>query len=114
MNSFKPPQQFKVRGIAGSPDGAYVIPRPGSVSKVKIRVIAASALGWEHVSVSLSNDAMPTWNDMCYVKALFWEKEAVVVQFHPAESDYVNIHNSCLHLWRPISRDFPTPPKILV
>lgn len=35
-------------------------------------------------------------------------------QFHPPESEYVNNHPSCLHLWRKIGSEFETPPKILV
>lgn len=69
--------------------------------------------GWEHLSVSMPRN-LPTWDDMCAAKDLFFEKEECCVQYHPAESDYVNIHPYCLHIWRPISEKIPTPPKEFV
>lgn len=67
---------------------------------------------WEHVSVSVSrkSDALPTWDEMCEIKKLFWAPDETVVQFHPAESEYVNVYN-CLHLWKP-PYDVVLPPKI--
>lgn len=56
--------------------------------------------GWEHVSVSPYGGKMPTWNDMCLVKDVFWEDEEEVIQIHPKKSKYVNIVDNCLHLWR--------------
>jgi len=57
---------------------------------------------WEHVSVSIFPKAqrVPTWQEMCIVKDLFWAPDETVVQFHPADSDYVNVFD-CLHLWKP-------------
>ena len=69
--------------------------------------------GWEHVSVS-TRRRCPNWQEMCFVKALFWEPEECVVQFHPPESEYVNNHRFVLHLWRHKTLVFPTPPAILV
>ncbi len=69
--------------------------------------------GWEHVSVSLAGRA-PTWREMCLVKDLFWADDEVVVQYHPAKSSYVNVHEHVLHLWRHVSQRFPEPPHILV
>lgn len=74
---------------------------------------APGGLGsWEHVSVSVSrkSEAIPTWEEMCVVKDLFWTPEETVVQFHPAKSDYVNVYN-CLHLWKP-PYEVVLPPKI--
>lgn len=69
--------------------------------------------GWEHVSVSLPNRC-PNWPEMCAVKALFWEPEETVVQFHPPESSYISNHPHCLHLWRDSRRGHALPPSILV
>ena len=63
---------------------------------------------WEHVSVSAAT--VPTWAEMCWVKALFWGPEEAVVQYHPPESSYVNVHQRVLHLWRPVGVEFPMPP----
>lgn len=73
--------------------------------------------GWEHVSVHADNNSRkrtPNWREMCFVKRMCWDDEDVVVQFHPRESEYVNCHPHVLHLWRHSSREFPTPPAILV
>lgn len=69
--------------------------------------------GWEHVSVS-TRRRPPNWQEMCFVKDLFWEEHECVVQFHPPKSEYVNNHPYCLHLWRSNKVEFPLPPSILV
>ena len=56
--------------------------------------------GWEHVSVSPYNGKTPTWEDMCRVKDIFCDEEEEVIQIHPKKSEYVNIKDNCLHLWR--------------
>ena len=76
-------------------------------------VIASDGAGWEHVSVSKKNQT-PSWDEMCFVKRYFWDSDDVVVQFHPKESEYVNNHNHCLHLWRQIGKEIETPPSILI
>ena len=65
---------------------------------------------WEHVSVSLPNRT-PTWEEMSKVKALFWEEEELVIQFHPPRSQYVNHCANCLHLWRHLGHEPELPPK---
>ena len=73
-----------------------------------------SSPAWEHVSVSIASpgrQALPDWYMMCFVKDLWWTPEEWVVQFHPAESKYVNIHEGVLHLWRPCDGKFPQPPQ---
>ena len=77
-------------------------------------VIASNGGGWEHVSVTPCNQkrkSCPTWEEMCQIKAMFFEPEECVVEYHPAASDYVNNHEYCLHLWRPIGQTLITPPK---
>jgi len=69
--------------------------------------------GWDHVSVSLPN-RVPNWEEMCFVKDLFFDEGETVVQFHPKASEYVNNCGTCLHLWRPVSREVELPPRILV
>jgi hypothetical protein len=68
---------------------------------------------WEHVSVSTKR-RIPNWEEMCFVKNLFWEPEEAVMQLHPPQSDYVNCHPNCLHLWRPVQLSIPLPPSELV
>src|SRR5262245_6355575 len=75
------------------------------------------AQAWEHVSVRAvrnQQSRLPTWTEMEQVKALFWEPDDVVVQFHPRRREYVNHHPHVLHLWRWRDGLFPTPPPSLV
>lgn len=80
-----------------------------------LRVIASDGMDWQHVSVSFGAvRGTPSWEVMCKVKELFWEPEDWVVQFHPAESEYVNMHHGCLHLWRCLNAEQPKPNSIMV
>ena len=71
--------------------------------------------GWEHVSVCpYKKHIIPSWEDMCRIKDMFWGDEERVVQFHPAKSKYINLMPNCLHLWRPIEEYMPEPPMLYV
>lgn len=114
--TFQVPEKYRVHDGQMASDssfgnnGAFIL-------KVKhgqtLFVIASDQWGWEHVSVS-RRDRCPTWEEMCQVKALFWGGEDCVIQYHPPESEYVNNHPNCLHLWRKIDTEFPLPPSIMV
>lgn len=78
-----------------------------------LRIVSGVGLGWEHVSVSLPKHC-PNWQEMCFVKSLFWDEEECVVQFHPPKSQYVNFHPHCLHLWKPLDAELPMPPSVMV
>jgi hypothetical protein len=67
---------------------------------------------WEHVSASLKNRC-PNWEEMSFLKDLFWDDEETVVQFHPKKSEYVNNSANCLHLWKPIGSEVELPPSVL-
>lgn len=91
--------------------------------KTQLRAMAVDGAetGWEHVSVTVAYRAgkkwvtrTPTWEEMHRVKSQFWTDEECVVEFHPPQSSYVNLHKHCLHLWRSVKETFPTPPEILV
>ena len=78
-------------------------------------VIWSHGGGWEHVSVSpYKRSYTPTWDEMCSLKDMFFHDDEVVVQYHPAKSEYVNQMPNCLHLWRPLQEVMPTPPSIMV
>jgi hypothetical protein len=117
--SFHVPNRYRLRvGPYGSSEadgnnGVFSVPPVQSLSKISLRVIASDGGDWEHVSVSLPSRC-PTWDEMCAIKALFWDGQDCVMQFHPPESEYVNNHRFCLHLWRPVGRDFETPPRWMV
>lgn len=57
--------------------------------------------GWEHVSIVPRKNVMPSWDDMCELKDIFFNDEEEVYQIHPPKSEYVNLHDRCLHLWKP-------------
>lgn len=95
--------------------GAFLIPRKGKINSYFFIAIASDGAGWEHVSVSIpSEKRTPTWEEMCYIKDLFWDEDEAVVQYHPPKSKYVNNHPYCLHLWRPVGYPLPVPDSILV
>lgn len=92
--------------------GAAIIPN-GKGSELFI--IAADGEGWDHVSVTvIGRDRCPNWEEMCFVKELFWSEEECVIQYHPPASEYVSQHPFCLHLWKPQGIELPLPPKIMV
>lgn len=117
--AFRVPEEFRIRthprlgsDASYGNNGAFLIRR----RRRDLQAVASDGMGWEHVSVSIYGQPsqVPTWDEMCEVKGLFWEPEDVVIQFHPRESEYVNHHPGCLHLWRPIGVEVPTPPPITV
>jgi hypothetical protein len=96
-------------------NGAFHVAGPRGARLVIIAndALERDARGWEHVSVSLSNRC-PNWPEMCFVKDLFWEDEEIVFQLHPSKSEWINNYPYCLHLWRNVGIDPPTPPGIFV
>jgi hypothetical protein len=92
-------------------NGQFFLPAPKF--KTPMMAQASDGMGWEHVSVSTSSRT-PSWSEMCAVKAMFWDAEDCVVQYHPPASEYVNCHPYCLHLWRPTNGEILMPPSILV
>lgn len=89
-------EQYRIDGPKDSNYGFFVIPWRGN----RIRVQTSAGGGWDHVSVSTASD-VPTWEQMCRMKQLFFYDDEVVMQLHPAKVDYINNHPRCLHLWRP-------------
>jgi hypothetical protein len=103
------------RSYRGDDYGAFLFPGPCNQN---LKVIASpgdahEGIAWEHVSVSLRNRC-PNWEEMCFVKALFWEDDTAVMQLHPPKSEWINNHLYCLHLWRPLDAEIPLPPGIAV
>ena len=87
--------------------------------RVILRIVSSHDPEWEHVSVSAKETVKrggrcPTWEEMCWVKDLFWDPEEVVMQLHPPKSEWVSNHRYCLHLWRPVQLEIPKPPAIYV
>lgn len=109
----KPPTMLGTTEANGN-NGAFLIDINDSE---KAFVVATNGMDWEHVSVHMIVDnksEIPTWDEMCLIKNIFWDESDCVVQYHPPKSEYVNNHPHVLHLWRPIVATLPSPPSYLV
>lgn len=76
-------------------------------------VVWSTGGGWDHVSVSWRKRC-PTWEEMCEIKKIFFHPEEICVEYHPPESEYVNQHPYCLHMWRYQQPGMPMPPAWMV
>ncbi len=102
------------RVIIGQP-GADGFAGQISMPLWKGTVICSTGAGWEHVSVSPEKmRTMPSWDDMCMIKEIFWKDDESVIQIHPPKVQYVNNMPNCLHLWRCTYKDMVLPPSCLV
>lgn len=91
-------------------NGQFIIPGP---MHEKLLVQVSDGGSWEHISVSTKRRC-PTWEEMQFVKELFWDDEETVMQYHPARSRYVNVAKNCLHMWRPVGVTLPMPPLWMI
>lgn len=110
----------KTAGPMASPEGEHFGAFYLTHVRTAIIVIASDGsddVPWEHVSARARDhkgERVPTWEEMYWLKSLFWDDEECVVQYHPPKSDYVNNHPHVLHLWKPIGIEMPRPPSIAV
>lgn len=100
-------------------NGCFLVPH-FKIADCILCCIVSDGDGWDHVSVTLLNtkhkdiQRCPNWEEMCFIKDVFFDKEEVVVQFHPAEFDYISNHPYCLHMWRNQVIGHVTPPSLMV
>lgn len=111
--------------VPGSRFGAFHLPYwssaldPNAEPNLAVIVSDGSDWGdlpgppWEHVSVS-RKDRTPTWEEMSFIKSIFWGDDETVVQFHVCKKDHVNCHPNCLHLWKMVGVELPRPPSVTV
>lgn len=92
-------------------NAAFVVASP--IDGGDLRCIASVGGGWDHVSVSRVKRC-PNWPEMAHIKSLCWEPEEAVMQLHVPESEHINCHAYCLHLWRPHGIEIPKPPDWMV
>lgn len=62
---------------------------------------------WLHVSCSHA-EKLPDWYELRGVKDLFVGRSKIAIQVLPRDSEYVNVHPNCLHLWHCLDGD-PVP-----
>jgi hypothetical protein len=106
LEKFRVDHPSYVKAEEGSIEGAFIIP----YGNKRLKVISGCGEGWDHVSVSLRH-RIPTWQEMNWIKNLFFEDEDCVVQFHPPKSEYINVGKNVLHLWRPWKCKYHLPPR---
>lgn len=97
--------------IGDDRNGVFDVPHPRT--GVVLLVIASSGDDWDHVSVSLPNRC-PDWEEMEYVKRMFFEDHETAMQLHVPPAEHKNLANTCLHIWRPQASEIPRPPAELV
>lgn len=119
------PEQYRLKNhpqlgstAAYGNNGFFVIPHY-KITGYELRCQISDGGGWEHVSVTIgpigkTATRCPTWEEMCFIKSVFWNDNEVVIQYHPAKDDYVSMHHFCLHLWRPTNIQLPTPDPLMV
>jgi hypothetical protein len=90
-------------------NGAFELPFQG----VHLLVVVSDQDGWDHVSVSLEHRC-PTWDEMDFVRRLFFRGDEWVMQLHAPPAENINNHPYCLHMWRSQSESIPTPPRYMV
>lgn len=111
--------EIKKEGKDGFGGSVYPIEYKNGKVKIKkdynsvLHFIFSSGCGFEHLSVS-TPVRTPTWDEMCKMKEIFWRDDEVCMQLHPKKEEYVNNHNYCLHIWKPIDKEIPMPPSVMV
>ena len=60
--------------------------------------------GYDHVSIC-PNKRTPSWEEMCAIKDIFFYDEEECYQVFPKKSEYVNIMENCLHIWRDTKKE---------
>lgn len=91
---------FAIPILLSTPPEAYL-------DDIYFWVTAEIEMGWEHACVIPISPRWPTWQEMAYIKTLFWADDEVVIQFHPVQNQIAG----CIDLWRPIDGKFPLPPS---
>ena len=94
-------------------NGVFEVPKNEAPCGRALSIIASDGGGWDHVSVS-GPSYTPNWQEMAFVKALFFTDDECVIQYHPPKKDHINYHQHCLHLWRPQKANMPMPPKEMI
>lgn len=114
-----PPEFYRKKGNREMGNNGFFAFPHYKIFDCEIRCQISDGMGWEHVSVTVgaygkNAHRCPTWEEMCWVKDKFWGEEECVIQYHPAKNEYVSCHPFCLHLWKPIGVELPTPYSIMV
>lgn len=55
-------------------------------------------VGW-HISISHSGTRYPTWDELADAKERFVPDDVEMAMILPKREEYVNLHETCLHIW---------------
>lgn len=121
LEEIKKTMGMKIKGEKKNGFGGSIFPVEYKNGKAKIvqdydkvlNFMFSWACGFEHLSVSTTVKT-PTWEQMCKMKDIFWKEDEVCMQLHPAKENYIDNMPYCLHIWRPINKEIPTPPNLMV
>lgn len=103
-------------------NGYFLIPHY-KIDDYVFGCMISDGMNWDHITVSLKPagkrkmkpiERCPTWEEMCFIKSIFWDDEEPVMQLHPPKSQWLNNHPYCLHLWAPQKTTIPLPPMLMV
>ena len=81
------------------PQSLFLV-EPGGLRVMLTTDVMQDGSRWLHVSVSRETK-LPSWDDLKTVKDEFVGRANEAIQVLPADRDYVNLHQFCLHLWSP-------------
>lgn len=84
-------------GISSSQRSEFLIPAVSATATIS--AIDFKDDDFEHVLLNPKN-RLPTYEEMANLKDIFWNQNEVTIQVHPSKSEYINIENYTLHLWR--------------
>lgn len=88
----------------GSSGGVF---QKGNVKAIITSEVHGDGRAWIHLSVSKKN-SLPTYGDLKRAKKDFLGPESRAMLFFPPESEHVNLHKYCHHLWCCVDED-PLP-----
>ena len=94
-------------------NGAFEVP----YNHVLLMIVVGSGGGWEHVSVHAvggGGSQTPSWEEMDYVRKLFFRADEWAIQYHAPTAKHIEHHPHVLHMWRPQNETIPVPPTWMV
>jgi len=96
-------EKFRVAGPPRENYGSFLVPyQVAAAPQVLLRVLAGAGGGWDHVSVGVQGQSRtPTWEEMEFVRGLFFRDDECVMQLSVPRDQHINLHAGVLHLWRP-------------
>lgn len=74
------------------------MPKEGAFKFSKCTVIVSKDAGLWHLSIS-RKDRLPNYDELKYARYTYLPEVKYAAQIFPPKSEFVNMHQFCLHLW---------------